>query len=340
LHWVLSYAPGFTFYQRTSARSEADHNLGFELEYRLSPHVTASFHETFQKSSNVFNHPDLGIGGSVSGSAQAPNESVIAPVSDLLSNRANAGITYQFRANSMIGFSGTSMNLYYPHPEEVPGLYDSTSRGGSFFYSLRLGGKHYIGATYQYQDLLTHPPGEENQTQTHGAFLFYSVYPTPGLSLSFFGGPQHSSTVESPSPAMVQWSPAGGASLGWQAQHTSLALSYSRIIASGSGLIGAVRFNGVTGSFRQQLTRNVSASLSGGYASNDVLAGLAQPSNSGHSISGAASVQRQLGGHLSLQAGYLRLHQRYESVSILSAAPDTNREWISISYQFSRPLGR
>ena len=44
-----------------------------------------------------------------------------------------------------------------------------------------------------------------------------------------------------------------------------------------------------------------------------------------------------VGEHVNLQAGYTRLHQTY---SFFSANPDTNREWVSISYQFARPLGR
>ena len=38
----LTYAPGFTFYQRTSARNEADQNASINFQYRLSPHVTFS----------------------------------------------------------------------------------------------------------------------------------------------------------------------------------------------------------------------------------------------------------------------------------------------------------
>src|SRR5580704_17744376 len=40
LHWDLSYSPGFTLYQRTSARNEADQNFAVDSKYRLSPHVT------------------------------------------------------------------------------------------------------------------------------------------------------------------------------------------------------------------------------------------------------------------------------------------------------------
>jgi hypothetical protein len=341
LHAVLTYAPGFTLYQRTSSRNEADQNLSLNLQDRLSPHVTLSLRDSFQKSSDVFNQPDQGLAGAVSGAAQGANDSVIAPLADRLSNNGNAGITYQFSANAMVGASATFTNLHYPDPTEVPGLYDAASRGGSAFYSYRLSKQHYIGATYQYQELLSYPTGGTNETQTHGAFLFYTFYPAPSFSFSVFGGPQYYSTgpqytgaTLTPLSASQSWSPAGGASLNWQARHTSMAVSYLHSVSSGGGLTGAVELDSANASVRQQITRNLSASLAGLYANNGVLA---VSSLGGHSVSGTAALQRQVGEHLSLQAGYTRLHQTY---SFISANPDTNREWVAISYQFARPLGR
>src|ERR1039457_5912346 len=58
LHLISTYAPGFTFYQRTSYLNEADQNASIDLQYRLSPHVTFSARDGFQKGSNVFNQPD------------------------------------------------------------------------------------------------------------------------------------------------------------------------------------------------------------------------------------------------------------------------------------------
>ncbi|MGC2449186.1 MAG: hypothetical protein WA477_16170, partial [Candidatus Sulfotelmatobacter sp.] len=37
LHSTLTYAPGFTFYQRTSVLNSANQNASIEFEYRLSP---------------------------------------------------------------------------------------------------------------------------------------------------------------------------------------------------------------------------------------------------------------------------------------------------------------
>ncbi len=125
LHWTLHYAPGFTFYQRNSALNEADQNASIDFQYRLSPHVTFSANDSFQKSSNVFNQPNLASAGAVSGGAQASDLSVVAPIADQLHNSGNVGITYQFAANEMIGASGSFTNLHYPNQAEVPGLFDS-----------------------------------------------------------------------------------------------------------------------------------------------------------------------------------------------------------------------
>ena len=109
--------------------------------------------------------------------------------------------------------------------------------------------------------------------------FFYTLYATSRLSISFFGGPQHSNTIEPPQPplltqgATVQaWTPAAGASLSWQGRLNNIALSYSRVISGGGGLVGAVQINSASAAFRQQITRYLSASLAGGYTQNHVLA--------------------------------------------------------------------
>ena len=352
LHWVLTYAPGFTFYQRTSSRNEADENAALDFQYRLSPHVTFMARDAFQQSSSVFNQPDLGAGGVVSGGTEVPNLSVIAPVAERLSNTGNVGITWQFAASSMVGASGTFTNLHYPNPAEVPGLFDSASQAGSAFYSLRISKLHYIGAIYQYQRLLSYPAQGTNQTETHAFFLFYTLYPTSRFSISVFGGPQYadagpqfSDTLSTPSPtppspASRSWNPAAGGSANWQGRLSNLALSYVHTISNGGGLIGAVRMDSASASVRQQLSRTLSGSVVGGYAQNDVFAATPLLGINGHTISGTATLQQQFGQHLNVQLGYTRLHQDYSTVAVLAATPNTNREFVSLSYRFSRPLGR
>ena len=204
LHWVFTYSPGFTFYQKTSSLNQADQNLGVNLSYRLSPHVTLSVRDTFLKTSNVLNQPISDLASPVSGGVSVPNNSVIAPIADTLTNNANVSITYQFSANGMVGASGTFTNLHYPNEAQVPGLYDSSSRGGSAFYNHRLSKMHYIGVTYQYQMFLAYPTVGQSETQTNSIYLFYTVYLKPTLSISVFGGPQYSNTQQFGLPTMTR----------------------------------------------------------------------------------------------------------------------------------------
>jgi len=340
LHWTASYAPGFTFYQRTSARNETDQNASIEFQYRLSPHVTFSAGDRFQKSSNVFNQPDLTLGGTVTGGTEGANFSVIAPIADRLSNTGNAGLTYQFSLHSMIGGSGTFSNLHYPDQTQVPGLFDSSSQGGLAFYSHRVAKMHYIGAAYEYQRLMAYPTVGVSETKTHAVLLFYTLYPTAKLSVTLFGGPQHSDTALPLLQPDRSWTPAAGASLSWQGRLNSFALSYSHYIADGGGLVGAVQMDSARVSVRQRITKTLTGSVTGEYSQNDILGTLPAGTSNGHSISGTATLEQRFGQHVNLQVGYTRLRQDYSNIPVLSLTPDTNREFVSLSYQFSKPLGR
>jgi len=346
LHWDLSYSPGFTVYRRFDSYDEMDHNLAADLAYQLSPHVTLSLRDGFQKSSNAFNSPDQSLTSGASGSVQAANVPIVAPVADRLNNTGNVGITYQFAANAMVGAGGTFTNLHYANPSQVEpsnptelfGLYDSSSRSGSAFYGTRFSKKHYLGVTYEYDDLFSYPPGLTTHTETHSIYLFYTLYATRAFSLSLFGGPQHSYTSELTQPSSQMWSPSGGASFNLQARRTALALSLARSVTGGGGLIGAAESESVNASFRQKITKNLTLGAGGGYSNRNMIQLLALPTNNGHSITGSVSLERRLGEHVAARAGYTRLRQQYQNVGVIT--PNTNREWVSLSYEFSRPLGR
>jgi hypothetical protein len=350
LHQTLTYSPGFRFYQHTSALNEMDQNLAVDFQYRFSPHVTAIVSDVFRKSSNVFNQPYSLSGGAISGSTQSPLVPVVAPYANQLSNTANAELTYQFSRNSMIGSSGAFMNLHYPNPDQVPGLYDSNSRGAAGFYSYRLSKDQYLGVTYQYSQFLASSPSAPNdsslndagsETQTHAILMFFTIDLKPSLSLSLSGGPQYYKVSQSPFPALRSWAPAGAVSMGWQGSHTSLAASYLHVVTAGGGLIGAFDSNSANVSARWQLARTWTIGSTASYAiTNNVSSSIAQSNPGGHMVSGTVTAQHSISEHLSLGFGYARLHQSYSEIAAVSNAPNTNREYISISYQFGRPLGR
>ena len=60
LYFVLNYRPGFTFYQRTGdLNNQQSQGVALDFQYRLSPHITATLRDSFEKTSNGFNQ--LGI---------------------------------------------------------------------------------------------------------------------------------------------------------------------------------------------------------------------------------------------------------------------------------------
>jgi hypothetical protein len=349
-HWNLAYSPGFTFYQKYSGLNQSSQNVATKFSYRLTPHVTFSTQEVFTKTSGGYSPSCDNQTGSLCGPLQTPNNSVVAPVTDTLNNASNAQITYQFSPGGMVGATGNFSELRYPNQAEAPGLFGSSAAGGSAFYTHRLSGKHYIGATYQFQKYATHADALTAEgapgTQTQSLMLFYTLYLQHTVSFSLFGGPQYTNTSGElffgiVLPPLRSWSPGGGGSLNWQGQHNSLTASYSRRISDGGGLQGAVSFNGADASIRHQFTAALSGTLGADYTVNKILdpAATSNGSTGGHSLSGTCTVQRTLGEHFNLTAGYLRLHQSYD-VTSLSVVPNRDRVWLSIAYQFQRPLGR
>jgi len=339
LSWNLSYSPGFTFYQKTTSLDQADHNVGLGAQYRLTPHVTLKVNDNFVKTSNFFSPFTESQAGNTTGALQNPNLAVIAPIGDQYINTSNAQITYQFSQDGMVGATGTLYDLRYPNRNPIgSSLFDSTTRGAEAFYTHRLSGKHYIGANYRFQDLLTNHGNLT--TQTHSMVFFYTLYLSPAASLSLFGGPEYSDTHGATLIAQRTWSPTAGLSVGWQGVHTSLAAGVSRRVGAGGGLGGAVRSEGADVSIRRRLSPTMGLGLAANYSMNEVLDSVTAANTGGHIVSGSVVLDRQFRENFGIQFTYMKLHQTYPGVSAISAAPDRNRVAVSLSYHFQRPLGR
>jgi hypothetical protein len=337
LHQTFTYSPGFTLYQRTSARNEADQNASANFQYRLSPHAALSVSDTFQKSTNVFNQPDAGV----SGSTQSLTEAVVAPFADQLGNTASAEASYQFSANGMIGAGGASSFVNYLNPSQASGLSNSNTRGGSGFYNLRLSNTQYIGAIYQYSRMAADSVKSDSETQTNSIYFFYTRYLEDALSISVSAGPQHFDVALSSMPAYGSWTPAVTASVGWQKSRANFAASFSRTVTGAGGLFGAFQSNSASASARWQLARTWTVGLTTTYASLENATPLLPASiPGGHTIAGTASVQHSIGERFTAELGYARLDQSYHGVTALSADPDNDRAYISVFYQLKRPLGR
>lgn len=333
----LTYDSGYTYYSQTSTRNEEDQLVREDFEYLLTPHTTVAFRDSFQKSTNILNQPD----SDVSGSNQSSSAQVIAPFADILANAVSGQATYQFGINRMIGGSGISSFQHYPNASQAVGLSNSDTHGGSAFFNLRLSQSQYAGVNYQYSHMTATTKGMQSETPVQTVSVYYTLYLMQGFTLSVSAGPQHFSVFQSTFPSSASWTPAVMASLGWQRMRSNLAASYARSVSGASGLIGVYQTESLRASARYRITRNWILSGYGDYA----LQKAAVPAFSltypgGHGVSGTANAQHAIGAHITAEFGYTRLHQKYAGVSALSKNPDSDRGYVSINYQFTRPLGR
>jgi hypothetical protein len=334
LKWDTSYSPGFAFFHRFSSDDQVDHAFYTDLQYQMSPHVTLTLQDNLTKTPSFSGLLQPGNTGNTVSSS--PTFFVVPPLVDTLTNSGSGQLNYQFGPNAMVGFGGSATELYFLGHSQASGLSDSSSEGAQAFYTYRMGGKHYIGVNYNFEDMVAHPSNLE--TQIHSTTFFYTFYLSKKVSFSVFGGAQHADVSGGGFPSFVEWIPTEGGSINLQGIHNSLALSVSHSINAGGGLTGPVRSYNGNATFRHQFTEHLTGILQTSYSKNDELETLFGSSGRTYLFSG--SLQQSLGGHFSAELGYTRVNQRYANIGAIASNPDIDREWITISYKFERPLGR
>jgi hypothetical protein len=341
LRLALSYSPGFTVYQKTSGYNQANQDLSLHLEYRMTPNLSVNVQEAFQKLSNIFDQPAPLVASPVSGSMPISGVGVVAPLADQIINSTAVQVTYQLGAGSMVGVSGSYGNLHYLNAEQAAGLYNLQSAGGSVFYSYQLGDKYYIGANYLYQNIRSYQSSSPSTlTQTQGVFAFLSVYLKPKFSVSISVGPQYYVGSQPPSAPVSSWSPLVIVSGAWQGRRTTVAASYSHTVSAAFGLGGIFNSNTLDASANWKISRNWTTGIEATYGNNASLTPMLVGSDGARTVIGTVSAQRALGEHANFQVGYNWTNQNYEQTARTASIPNINRVFLSLNYQFSRPLGR
>jgi hypothetical protein len=345
MKWTLGYAAGLTVNERLSSRNQGSHDLNFDAQFRLSPHVNLRIAEDFSLTSGFF---DSGNGGAVIGNG-GPNASLIQPLSKQRSSSTVAEANYHFALKDVIGASGSFSDLHFSDvPSDVStgfNLTNTRTAAGSAFWLHGLFGRDWAGVSYRFQRVTFDPNGE---TRVHSITAVDTIDLPGRFTISGFVGPEYSDNqgVDPASGLAIHfsdWSLSGGAEVGWQKEHTSLAAGYSRQISNGGGVLGVVRFQGVHGQVRQQLLSGWAVGVGSSYGNNQSLtvptAGTAGKINS---TTVAASLERNLGKSLGLRMGYEHDFQDQIGVAdpTLQGTAHRNRFSVTLGYQWARPLGR
>jgi hypothetical protein len=349
--WSVNYNPGFLWNQRLPERYMADHNLDFNFQYRITENLSARVHDSFIDQSTSFdalNQNPLLPGGNL---LNAPNPSTLTPLTTQLTNVTNLDLVDRIGEGTNIGISGNFNKLNFSDTSASPvELFDNKAWGGQAFYTHHLSDRHSIGVTYTFQDIATFGQILEH-SQTQSVLLFYTLNMRPGVTMSVFAGPDHTTTNDhflySLGPvsfpiyqAASMWLADEGATFAWQGQQTSARVNLIHHVTDGGGLTGAVQLYGATVGLRRQMSRSWTADVELNYGDNNPLSHYYGNAFSG--FGGNLGLNKTLGEHFSVGMRYGRNLQRYESYGITSSSSfstNHNQAWLSVTYHFSRPLG-
>lgn len=333
----LSYSPGLTFNQRTSPHYSAAHNLAFDFQYRLTEHVTTRLREGLVYGATSFNsstETQFESSGSV---LHQSNLAVMTPLASRLTSSSGADLIDQIGEKTIVGVSGDFTRLHFLNGSSTSGLLDNESWGADGFYSTRVSANSSIGLTYSHQNLETLGSLGEH-TNSDSGLIFYTLYPKPRVTLSFFAGPSYVTNHLGPSEQST-WLVDGGLTLGWQGARTNIQLSAIHNLSDGGGLTGAVRSYSVSSAIRREFAHQFVGTVDLSYSENSVLA--ASSGDRFYAIDGTVGIQKTILQRFGVALMYGRDHQTATNTGVLSnVLSDHNRAWASVSYSFSRSLGR
>lgn len=352
LHWTLAYFGGFTANQRLTTRNQGSHNLSGSLQYRLSPHVDLRLSDSFLDTTGFLQQFQNGLGTPVTGPINQPNPTLITPLAKNLANTGTANLSYQFSADDSLGVGGTFYDSHFrDQPASSATLMDTSTRSGNAFLNHRFSPRNWTTVTYQFERFESEPAAD--RTVTHSFLLSHTIYLQPRMTLSFFVGPEYTqldtvTVTMNVAPPVISFatvsnaehhlSVSGGGGFGWQGEHTSVRLDVSRKVSDGGGLLKAVQLTSVGGGIRQQVAKSTALHISALYGHNRELGNTATSALL-NSASAGAGVEQRLPVNFMLRLDYNRDYQKGNSVSPLGSV-NHNRGSISISYNFTRPLGR
>jgi hypothetical protein len=342
LSLALSYQPHFRIYRNESGLNTLDQSLGLDTSYRVSSHFSMRARTNAIYTNGIFQPSQNEEVLPTSGSPTSLNQTVYTPTVRQLSLNSRIDASYQASPHNSIGLYVGESSLDFKEQVSSGGnLQNTEEHEAGLLYQHRLSLHTTLGANYQFQDILF---GPDSRTLVHSFFFSYAQQFSPSLSLSVFGGPQHSHTNEiipfviGPFtfriPVLLAgWNWAVGGTLTKRLDRTVFLLTAQREISNGGGLIGAVNGTSVGASVRRQLPGRWDAVWSGNYANNSSL-GPAAPAGSYYSANAGFGLERSLSDRLSLRFGYDFLSQHGNGQAPLLGNLNRNLFSVQFSYRF------
>jgi hypothetical protein len=219
--------------------------------------------------------PGVGTGGGL-GSGFTPNQSVLTPEGQNLSNALAVELDTRLTPRSSLTFVGGYSLLHYFN-DNLLNFGDASFQAG---YNYLLSRKDTVAVSYNFSAFrYSNVDQSLNLNTIQGS---YARRITGRLAFQIAAGPQFlSSTVPitSSTPAtttsssQLYWTL--NASLQYKLRRAQISASYSHGVSGGSGVLAGAETDVVSGSFDEQVSRTFNVSLPAGYSRNRGIAGSA-----------------------------------------------------------------
>ena len=337
--WTLAYAGGLTVNQKITSENQGSHNLHFDSEFRLSPHVNLRVAENFSLTTGFF---DAGNGTDVVAGLGGPNTSLITPLATARTSITTAETNYHFALYDLIGASGSFYDLHFTNVPAGTQLANSQTASGSAFWLHRIFPGDWSGLSYTFDQITSNPGSDE--THVHSFLAVNTLSLSKRFTLTGFVGPQYSENqgLVTGATELTQsngWSVSGGGEGGWQAERTSATAGYSRSVSDGGGLIlGAVHLQIVHGNFRRQLTPGWAAALTASHGTNQSV--FTTSASSINATSAGILLEHNVMKKVGLRLSYTHdLQKQFFPAPTPTQNANRNRFVMTLSYQWAKPLG-
>ena len=357
--WTLGYAGGLTVNQNITSENNGSHNLNFDSQFRLSPHVNLRVAENFSLTTGFF---DAGNGTNVVASSGGPNTSLITPLATQRTSITTAETNYHFALYDLIGASGSFYDLHFTNIPAGAQLANSQTVSGSAFWLHRIFPGDWSGLSYIFDHITSNPGSDE--THVHSFLAVNTLSLSKRFTLTGFVGPQYTenqglvcrpslqpatgalapcySNTGTNATQLTQsngWSVSGGGEGGWQGERNSATAGYSRSVSDGGGLfLGAVHLQTVQGNFRRRLTPGWAATLTASHGTNQAI--FTTSATSINVTSAGILLERNVMKKVGLRLSYTHdFQEQFFPAPTPTLDANRNRFVITLSYQWAKPLG-
>lgn len=351
LAWSLGYSGGLQSYTQPSSLNGTNGNNNIfsqnataDILWQLAAHWQLHVNDSFVYSANPF---DSYLTSPASPSLNNPAPNTYVPLSRYMNNTGLLELTDRLTAHDTLDFSGTSYIRRTSNSNlvTVP-FYNLVSYAGRASYNHQFSPQLTLGVGYNYNSLDFGHGVQRTGAQTLLLSAQYTI--RPHMVVSVWVGPEYSSTknvVGIPVFGFVfyqtthssLWSPAGGATFGWQGLRNSFRADFSRQVSDGGGFLPTTLMYRISGTYRRRLARRWDGQLGVTYWNNKSIT----ISNRRFSYTMVdAGVSYEVTRSVLALMEYSYASETQQNITLGAPSYNDNRVQFTVQYAWHHPLGR